>query len=141
MRGGIEVRIAILVAALLLCGCYEVHQEGRYLYRTNKLTGSTCVDGPPAHVVKYADKFPTLELCRETAKAVAAEEAEYASAAPARAAAAKVAAEVAAEKAKADAEGRVGFEAVDARRRAARRRAAGLPSLPRPIPPFPRYED
>ena len=102
------MRTAILVAALMLCGCYEVHREDQYLYRTNKLTGSTCVDGPPAHVVKYADKYPMLELCRETAKAVAVyeaavavKEAEYAAAAPARAAAAKVAA---AEKAKADAE-------------------------------------
>jgi len=101
------VRIAILVAALLLCGCYEVHQEGRYLYRTNKLTGSTCVDGPPAHVVKYADKFPTMELCRETAKAVAAKEAEYAAAA------------------KKDAENRARFEAENDLRR-----AAGLPVWP-----------
>ena len=105
------MRTAVLVAALVLCGCYEVHQEGPFLYRTNKLTGSTCVDGPPAHVVKYADKFPTLELCRETAKAVAVKEAEYAAAAPARAAAAKV------EKAKARAELRVRLEEENAVRR------------------------
>ncbi len=126
------MRTAILVAALVLCGCYEVHREDQYLYRTNKLTGSTCIDGPPDYVVEYADKFPILELCRETAKAVAVKEAEYAAAAPARAAAAKVAAAeeakadavAAAEKAKADAENRAWFEAENDRRR-----AAGLPPL------------